>query len=81
MRIYSFGIAKKARGQGLASKLLIILETIARSNNCSMLTLEVNDINVAAIDLYTNFGFKQFDFRLGYYEDGGHAILMRKMLR
>lgn len=78
MRIYSFGITAVARGNGLAGRLLEVLEDIVRANKCSMLTLEVSDSNVAAIGLYKKYGFAQYGFRLGYYEDGGHAILMRK---
>ncbi len=80
MRIYSFGIADAARGKGLAGRLLAVLEDIAREKNCNMLTLEVSDSNPAAIALYRKNGFAQYGFRLGYYEDGGHAILMRKHL-
>lgn len=80
MRIYSFGIIPAARGQGLAGQLLASLEAIAREKRCSMLTLEVSDSNLAAISLYRKHGFVQCGFRLGYYEDGGHAILMRKHL-
>ena len=80
MRLYSFGITAAARGEGLAGRLLAVLEDIVRAKKCSMLTLEVSDSNVAAIGLYKKHGFAQSGFRLGYYEDGGHAILMRKTL-
>ena len=78
MRIYSFGIASAARGDGLAGRLLEVLENIVRDRKCATLTLEVSDSNVAALGLYKKHGFSQYGFRLGYYEDGGHAILMRK---
>ncbi|KJR97570.1 MAG: hypothetical protein VR65_23435 [Desulfobulbaceae bacterium BRH_c16a] len=80
MRIYSFGITATARGEGLAGKLLEVLERISRDSKCTMLTLEVSDSNIAALGLYKKHGFAQYGFRLGYYEDGGHAILMRKTL-
>lgn len=80
MRIYSFGIAAGARGKGLATRLLAVLEEIVRKRTCHMLTLEVSDGNTAAIAFYRKNGFVQYGFRLGYYEDGGHAILMRKHL-
>ena len=78
MRIYSFGIASAARGDGLAGRLLEVLEDIVRDRKCEMLTLEVSDSNVAALGLYKKHGFSQYGFRFGYYEDGGHALLMRK---
>ena len=78
MRIYSFGIIAAARNLGLAGKLLAVLESIVMKAHCHMLTLEVGDGNTAAINLYKKHGFEQYGFRYGYYEDGGHAILMRK---
>ncbi len=81
MRIYSFGIVPTARNLGIAGKLLEVLESIAVNSCCRMLTLEVGDGNTAAINLYKKHGFVQYGFRLGYYEDGGHAILMKKHIQ
>jgi ribosomal-protein-alanine N-acetyltransferase len=78
MRIYSFGIIAAARQRGVAGKMIQALEEIARNNKCTTLTLEVGDDNTAAIAFYCKHGFHQYGFRLGYYEDGGHAILMKK---
>ncbi len=78
MRIYSFGIVAAARNCGLAGKMIKALEEIVIFSHCHMLTLEVGDCNTAAVNLYKKHGFEQYGFRLGYYEDGGHAILMRK---
>lgn len=80
MRIYSFGIADTSRRQGLAGALLAQLEEMATAADCLMLTLEVGDTNTAAIGFYSKHGFCQCGFRLHYYQDGGHAILMRKSL-
>ena len=79
-RIYSLGVAASARNCGIGSKLVSALETNARKAGCTLLTLEVNDSSKAAIDFYHNYGFKQCGFRYGYYEDGGHALLMSKSL-
>ncbi|MBU1564146.1 MAG: GNAT family N-acetyltransferase [Proteobacteria bacterium] len=81
MRIYSFGIVPAARNRGLAGKMIEHLEDIVKISQCHMLTLEVSDSNTAAVNLYKKHGFEQYGFRLGYYEDGGHAILMRKHIR
>ncbi len=80
MRIYSLGVAESKRNRGIGTKLVSVLETIANKANCTMLTLEVNDSNIAAIGFYNRCGFKQCGFRLSYYKDGGHALLMRKNL-
>lgn len=80
MRIYSLGVATSTRNTGIGRKLIAALESIAAKANCTMLTLEVSDSNIDAIRLYTKYGFQQYGFRYGYYEDGGHALLMRKNL-
>jgi [ribosomal protein S18]-alanine N-acetyltransferase len=80
MRIYSFGIADSSRRRGLAGALLAKLEEMATAADCHTLTLEVGDTNTAAIGFYSKHGFYQCGFRLHYYQDGGHAILMRKPL-
>jgi ribosomal protein S18 acetylase RimI-like enzyme len=80
MRIYSLGVATSTRNTGIGAKLIAALEAIAGAADCTMLTLEVSDNNKEALRLYTKYGFQQYSFRYGYYEDGGHAILMRKNL-
>ena len=80
MRIYSLGVAESKRNKGIGTKLVGALERIADKADCTMLTLEVNDGNKAAIVFYNKCGFKQCGFRLSYYRDGGHALLMRKNL-
>jgi [ribosomal protein S18]-alanine N-acetyltransferase len=80
MRIYSFGIADSSRRRGLAGALLAKLEDIATAADCHTLILEVGDTNTAAMSFYSKHGFCQCGFRLHYYQDGGHAILMRKSL-
>jgi ribosomal protein S18 acetylase RimI-like enzyme len=79
-RIYSLGVDASARNTGIGSKLIATLEAIAGKANCTMLTLEVSDRNKAAILLYNKWGFNQYGFRYNYYQDGGHALLMRKNL-
>jgi ribosomal protein S18 acetylase RimI-like enzyme len=79
-RIYSLGVDASARNTGIGSKLIANLEAIAGQANFTMLTLEVSDTNKAAIVLYNKWGFKQYGFRYNYYQDGGHALLMRKNL-
>ncbi len=80
MRIYSFGIVREVQRQGVAGRMLEHIESLAAASGHRMLTLEVGDNNTAAVDFYKKHGFRQYGFRLGYYEDGGHAILMRKSL-
>jgi len=80
MRIYSFGIVRGVQRQGVAGRMLEHIERLAVTSGHRTLTLEVGDNNTAAIHFYKKHGFQQYGFRLGYYQDGGHAILMQKSL-
>ncbi len=79
-RIYALGVTASTRNSGIGSQLVAILENAADKANCTTLTLEVGDSNTAAITFYEKCGFKQHGFRYGYYQDGGHALLMHKNL-
>jgi ribosomal protein S18 acetylase RimI-like enzyme len=79
-RIYALGVTAPARDTGIGSQLVAILENAADRENCTTITLEVGDSNTAAITFYEKCGFKQHGFRYGYYQDGGHALLMHKNL-
>jgi [ribosomal protein S18]-alanine N-acetyltransferase len=80
MRIHSFAVEASHRNRGVGSKLVGSLEAIANTANSTMITLEVSDTNKVAVIFYNKCGFNQYGFRFGYYQDGGHAILMRKIL-
>lgn len=80
MRIYSIGVSEQARLRGIGSQLLELIEKLALMKDCTTLTLEVSDQNIAALALYEKTGFHQYGFVFEYYEDGGHAIRMRKKI-
>lgn len=80
MRIYSLGIAPSFQNSGLGTRFISLIEGTAQRAGLSMLTLEVCDTNLGAIALYDKCGFQQYGFRFSYYEDGSHALLMRKPL-
>jgi ribosomal protein S18 acetylase RimI-like enzyme len=80
LRIYSLGVVPTERKSGLGQQLVEMLEEIARKNGCTAVTLEVDSQNTAAIALYRKNGFHQYGFRPGYYQDGGHALLLWKSL-
>ena len=64
------------RHQGLGSILLEKLITLAKENNCTSITLEVNENNLPAINLYNKYSFKEVGKRKKYYQNGDSAILM-----
>ncbi len=67
---------KDKRNQGFAKFLLNELITIAEEQNCKTITLEVDENNLPAIKLYTDFEFKEVGKRKNYYKNGNTAILM-----
>ena len=64
------------RHQRLGSILLEKLITLAKENNCTSITLEVNENNLPAINLYNKYSFKEVGKRKKYYQNGDLAILM-----
>ena len=67
---------KDMRRKGFASILLDELITISGKENCSSVTLEVNENNTPAINLYKKFDFAEVGKRTNYYKNGDNAVLM-----
>lgn len=65
---------------GYANKLLSYTLDVIKSKNVDNVTLEVNEENTAAINLYEKFGFKICGVRKKYYNDKD-GYLMKKDLR
>lgn len=64
------------RHMGIASKLLEKLIEVSKSDNATMLTLEVNEKNTNAIKLYEKYNFKKIGCRKNYYKQNENAIIM-----
>ena len=73
-------VKKSNRQTGIGSKLLEKLIQTAKSQNFNSITLEVNEHNLPAIDLYLKYGFKNVGFRKKYYNNKDNAIIMTKEL-
>lgn len=67
---------KNKRNQGFAKFVLNELINISKEQNCTSITLEVNENNIPAIHLYELFDFKEVGNRKNYYKNGDTAILM-----
>lgn len=65
---------KKGIGNLLLDKIIKMGEKTRRNN----ITLEVNEENKIAINLYIKFGFKQVGIRKKYYNGKNNAIIMTK---
>jgi ribosomal protein S18 acetylase RimI-like enzyme len=79
-RLYSIVIDETFRGYGLARQLLARGEAAARKEGCTSMRLEVSPDNKPAIGLYEALGYKHFGMYTEFYEDGGDALRMEKVL-
>jgi ribosomal protein S18 acetylase RimI-like enzyme len=79
-RIYSVVVSPKARGQGLAQKLVNAAETYARKHR-HFVALEVREDNAAARALYRKLGYHEVLPLPCFYEDGADGLRLRKALR
>ena len=79
MEIDNFNVLEDYRNQGIGTKLMAHLISIAIEYRVVNITLEVRCSNVVAINLYKRFGFREVALRKFYYgdEDG---ILMEKQV-
>lgn len=65
------------RRQGIAKKLLLLALSSAKKEGALTAFLEVRAGNIAAIEMYRQFGFVETGRRPGYYKDNHEdAILM-----
>ncbi|MCL2399144.1 MAG: ribosomal protein S18-alanine N-acetyltransferase [Defluviitaleaceae bacterium] len=79
--INNIAIDEPYRRQGIASLLLDSFIDLAVEKEMIGLTLEVRVSNIAALQLYQKYGFKQEGLRKGYYADTGEdALIMWKYL-
>jgi GNAT superfamily N-acetyltransferase len=63
LNIHDVAVVPDRRGRGVGSTLLAAVEARARERGCCKLTLEVQDSNVRARNVYERFGF--VDFTIG----------------
>ena len=79
MEIDNFSVLEEYRKQGIGTKLMSYLISIAIEYRVINITLEVRVSNENAIKLYKKFGFREVALRKFYYgdEDG---ILMEKQV-
>ena len=70
-------VKKSKRNNKIGSLLLEHLISLAKNLNCKSLSLEVNEDNLPAINLYKKFGFEQIGFRKNYYEDKNGIVMVK----
>ncbi len=67
------------RGQGVAGRVLALLETEALSAGCTRLTLETGPCQEAALALYARRGYERCG-KYGDYGDDPYSVFMHKRL-
>lgn len=75
--LYEIGIDKKYQGKGYSKILMDYYLEFAKINSCDTIFLEVNNINIKAINLYKKYGFCEYGLRKNYYGSNQDAILMK----
>ena len=73
-------VAPTYRRKGYADKLLRYTIEEVKKNGCDNITLEVNENNLFAINLYKKYGFETCAMRKNYYNND-NGYLMKKDLR
>ena len=76
----SIAVFPKARGRGIATRLLQRVISILLKNEARSLSLMVRRDNLEAIRLYRKLGFQRLRRIEDYYEDGAPAWRMRLTL-
>ena len=66
------------RRRGIASKLMEFLINYAQNNSIFNITLEVNENNLSAINLYKKYKFDLVSRRVKYYKDNDAILMIRK---
>lgn len=74
--IANIAVHSQFRKLGLGTTLLNYVIEMALKNKVKSITLEVNEKNQPAINLYQKFGFKPVGRRPKYYENRDDAIIM-----
>ena len=69
---------KNKRKKGIGTVLLDKIIEMAKQTGRDNISLEVNEKNYIAINLYKKFGFEQIGIRKKYYNGINNAIIMTK---
>jgi len=70
-------VSPRARGQGIAKKLLNVLESQAVGSGCKLLTLETGPYQPEALALYTSAGYQRRG-PFGDYANDPLSVFMQK---
>lgn len=77
--IMNIVVKKNFRKNGIGSVLLENLISLSKSLNLKSITLEVNENNISAINLYNKFDFVKLGVRKNYYGNSNAIIMSKKI--
>ncbi len=80
INIHDVFVLDDYRGLGISSKMLKLVESIARQRNCCKLTLEVLSNNNPARRAYQKLGFTDYQLDPGPDSSAGKALFWEKKL-
>ncbi|WP_412973169.1 GNAT family N-acetyltransferase/peptidase C39 family protein [Glaciecola sp. MF2-115] len=80
-RLYSLAVRAEARGQNIASDLLLKLEELSVEKQRLFMRLEVAEDNLSAIKMYKKLGYHKFGIYRHYYETGADALRFQKSIQ
>ena len=75
--LYDIAIDKKVQGNGYSKLLMDYYLDFLKTKKCDTVFLEVNNMNMKAINLYKKYGFCEYGQRKNYYGENQDAILMK----
>lgn len=78
--IMNIVVKKDYRNKGIGTILLENLVSLSKKLCLNSLSLEVNEENIPAINLYKKLGFKNIGIRKNYYNEK-NGIIMKKNLK
>jgi ribosomal-protein-alanine N-acetyltransferase len=76
IHLLNVAVSPQVRRQGIGRALVLDLLDYARAHAAAKVLLEVRASNAAAIRLYQELGFEEFNVRKAYYSDGEDGIEM-----
>lgn len=80
IELIDVAVEKEKERQGIGTRLLNELFTIAKAKGVKLISLEVREDNLNAIAFYERNSFVKSHLRKDYYEDSCNAIVMIKEL-
>lgn len=77
-RVYSVAVSPDYRKRGIAEALM---REAHKQCDADIVTLEVDEKNSSAINLYNKLGYTQFGYYKHYYGNHKHALRLKKVLK